>query len=72
VLSAWALWSIKPLRILAVIVAVLVVISTVTTGWHYLADVIAGLIISAASGLIANQIIGKDRAPLNTPPAGVA
>jgi membrane-associated phospholipid phosphatase len=72
VLSAWALWSIKPLRILAVIVAVLVVISTVTTGWHYVADVIAGLIISAASGLIANQIIGKDRAPLNTPPAGVA
>jgi hypothetical protein len=68
VLSAWALWSIKPVRILAIAIAFLAVVSTVTTGWHYVADVIAGLMIAAASEVIAYQIIGKRSAPLNTSP----
>jgi hypothetical protein len=39
VLSGWSLWSIKPLRILGAELASLVV---VTTGWHYVCDVLAG------------------------------
>jgi hypothetical protein len=35
VLSGCSLWSIKPLRISGVVLALLVVVSTVTTGWHY-------------------------------------
>ena len=49
VLSACALWSIKPLRIPAAILAFLIVVSTVTTGWHYVADVVAGIIIVGIS-----------------------
>jgi hypothetical protein len=56
-LSAWALWSVKPMRVLATAIAMLVVLSTVTTGWHYAADVIAGLIVAAASWLLAVSII---------------
>jgi hypothetical protein len=46
-LSAAALWSVKRLRLVSVIVAGLIVISTVTTGWHYLSDVAGGLAVTA-------------------------
>jgi len=60
VLSSWALYSIKPLRMLAGFVAFLVVISTVTTGWHYAADVIAGLMIAVGSWLLSELIVRPD------------
>ena len=49
VLSAVALWSIPYVRYVAALLACLIVVSTVTTGWHYLADVLAGLGIAALS-----------------------
>jgi len=49
VLSAVALCSIKPLRIPAILVAALITVSTLTTGWHYVADVIGGLALAAIS-----------------------
>lgn len=49
ILSAVALWSIRPLRAPVVLVACLVVASTLTTGWHYGVDVVAGVLLAAAS-----------------------
>jgi len=49
VLSAAALWSFKPLRAPAAVIAVLIAASTITTGWHYACDVLSGLVIAALS-----------------------
>ncbi len=49
ILSAVALCSIKPLRIPAIVVAALITVSTLTTGWHYVADVIGGVVLAAVS-----------------------
>lgn len=49
VLAAVALWSIRPLRIPAMALAILITVSTVTTGWHYVIDVIGGLALAAIS-----------------------
>jgi hypothetical protein len=51
--SAAALWWLKPLRVPIAVMASLVVVSTVTTGWHYVCDVIAGLIVVAVSLVFA-------------------
>lgn len=53
ILSATALCSIKALRIPAILVAVLISVSTLTTGWHYVVDVISGLILAVASILVS-------------------
>ena len=49
ILSAAALWSFRPLRPFAAIVCALVVVSAVTTGWHYVIDVLGGILFAAAS-----------------------
>jgi membrane-associated phospholipid phosphatase len=49
ILSAWALRPIRWLRIPAMILAVLIVISTVTTGWHYSVDVLGGIVLAAVA-----------------------
>jgi len=43
VLAGVALWSIPYLRWAAAALAALIVVSTVTTGTHYVVDVVAGL-----------------------------
>jgi membrane-associated phospholipid phosphatase len=48
-LCVCALWSIRPLRIPAVLLAVLVILSTLTTAWHYFADVVAGFLVAGAA-----------------------
>jgi membrane-associated phospholipid phosphatase len=53
ILSCLALCSIKPLRIPAIVISGCVAISTLTTGWHYIADVLGGLTLAVASILIA-------------------
>ena len=57
VLSAAALWPIKPLRIPATILACLIVISTVTTGWHYVVDSAAGLALAGISLACAERFL---------------
>lgn len=47
VLSCVALCSIRPLRIPAILVTVAIILSTLVTGWHYVTDVIAGLLLAA-------------------------
>jgi hypothetical protein len=49
ILCAVALWRIPYVRYFGILLACLIVISTVTTGWHYLVDVLAGQGIAAVS-----------------------
>jgi len=53
ILSCIALCSIRALRIPTIVVASGVAISTLTTGWHYIADVLGGLILAAFAIWIA-------------------
>jgi len=53
ILSCIALCSIKPLRIPVIAIASCVAISTLTTGWHYVADVLGGLTLAVLSIWIA-------------------
>ena len=53
IVSCIALWSVRVLRIPALLVASCVVISTLTTGWHYAADVIGGLTLAVLAELLA-------------------
>lgn len=57
VLSAWSLRPIPILRIVGGLMAALVAISTVTTGWHYVVDVIAGFAVAAAALWIARWVV---------------
>jgi hypothetical protein len=56
-LSAWSLWAIPSLRVAGAVMALLVVVSTVTTGWHYFVDVLAGLVVAAVALAIARWIV---------------
>ena len=56
VLSAQALGVFRWLRIPAAVLAALVVISTLTTGWHYGVDVIAGLLLAGMAMTVAAVI----------------
>jgi membrane-associated phospholipid phosphatase len=58
ILAATALWPISYVRWPAAILAVLIVISTVTTGTHYVTDVIAGL---ALTGVVRMVALGYSR-----------
>ena len=49
VFAGVALWPIKPVRIPAAILSSLIVVSTVTTGWHYAIDPMAGVFLAAGS-----------------------
>jgi membrane-associated phospholipid phosphatase len=57
VLAALALWSVKPLRVPAVVLASLIVISTVTTGWHYAVDTLAGVSLAIGAWKFAGVIL---------------
>lgn len=60
--SAYALQPFRLLRIPAIVLAGLIVISTMTTGWHYGVDVIAGVLLAAICIAIACLIVpGSDR-----------
>jgi hypothetical protein len=61
VLSAYSLRSIFWLRIPAAVLATLVVISTVTTGWHYVVDVVAGFLVCGVSLLVARALVEPER-----------
>ncbi|HXT26452.1 MAG TPA: phosphatase PAP2 family protein [Candidatus Eisenbacteria bacterium] len=61
VLSARALWPIRGLRIVGVAMAGLVVVSTVSTGWHYVVDVIAGFAMAAVALGIARLVVEPER-----------
>ena len=52
VLSALALRFVPYLRWGVALLSALIIISTITTGWHYLVDILAGFLIAAVSVLV--------------------
>lgn len=64
VVSAHALYPFRVLRYPAMVLAGLITISTMTTGWHYGVDVLAGLLMMLLCTYLANMIIcGRFRPP---------
>jgi membrane-associated phospholipid phosphatase len=53
ILTAIALWHSRWLRLPAAVLAILMCISTVTTGWHYVIDVIGGLAVAIFAQAVA-------------------
>jgi len=57
IVSAQALYTFRYIRYPAIAVAGLITISTVTTGWHYGVDVIAGVLMVIISTFLSNAVI---------------
>jgi hypothetical protein len=53
ILCARALWSVRLLRPFAITLCVLMILSTLTTGWHYAVDVLGALAFATASIAVA-------------------
>jgi membrane-associated phospholipid phosphatase len=62
VLTAVALWPNRYLRWPCAVLAGLIVLSTLTTGWHYLSDVLGGLVLTAVSLVVARGYLRLERA----------
>ncbi len=60
ILCIWALWTFRFLRIPVVTLAALIILSTVTTGEHYILDLIAGAVI-AVIAIYAAEWLSKIR-----------
>ena len=57
VLAASALWNIRWIRWVGLVVCVGICLSTVTTGWHYVIDVLGGLGVAFAAWAAAVRLI---------------
>lgn len=62
VLTGVALWPIRYLRWPSTALSVLIVLSTVSTGWHYITDVLGGLVIAAIALAVARGYLRLERA----------
>ena len=56
VLAAHTLWGFRWLRIPAAILASLIIVSTMTLGWHYFVDVLAGLIVASIAVVLSRRL----------------
>ncbi len=56
-LSAAALWPYRKLRLVLVTLCAAICVSTVTTGWHYLIDLVGGLAVTLAAQPAANGLL---------------
>jgi PAP2 superfamily len=57
VLSARGLWGFRCLRVPVSLLAGLISVSTMTTGWHYFVDVLGGLVVAEVSILAAKSYL---------------
>jgi membrane-associated phospholipid phosphatase len=55
ILCAAALWGYRPLRVPVALLSIMIVFSTLTTGWHYFTDVLAGVVVAAIAMVIARR-----------------
>jgi membrane-associated phospholipid phosphatase len=62
-LAATALWPVRYVRWPSALLAALIVMSTVTTGWHYVTDVVGGFVVTALSLAVARGYLRLERAP---------
>lgn len=53
ILCAAALWGFRWLRIPVAVLAGMIILSTMTTGWHYFSDVLAGVVLAGFSVFLA-------------------
>ena len=61
ILSAAALWGFRLFRIPVALFTTMIVISTVTTGWHYVTDVLGGISIASLSLFAASRYTRMNR-----------
>jgi membrane-associated phospholipid phosphatase len=58
ILCAYAFSGFRvPLRVAATLLATVIVLSTITTGWHYFTDVLGGVVVACFSLYLARAII---------------
>jgi len=55
ILSVRALWGFRLLRIPVSLLSIMIIASTLTTGWHYFTDLIAGIIVAIVSMYIVKK-----------------
>ena len=55
ILSARALWGFRLLRIPVTLLSSMIILSALTTGWHYFSDVLAGIIVAIVSMYIVRK-----------------
>lgn len=60
VLCTAALWGFKRLRPLLVLISLAIIISTITTGWHYILDAVGGVLTAVIALIGANSILGSE------------
>lgn len=60
ILCAQALWGFRFLRIPVSLLSGLIVISTMTSGWHYFSDVLGGILLAAAAMLVSKWLYQAD------------
>lgn len=63
ILLAYALRKQKGWYLTGAIINVLIIIATLTTGWHYLADVIGGIVLAAVVLALCNRICPEAGVP---------
>lgn len=61
-MSAYALWPLRWLRPFALLAAILIAVSTVTTGWHYASDGLGGALVAWLGIFLARKITRMNRA----------
>ena len=61
IFCAAALWGFRVLRIPVAVFSTMIVLSTVTTGWHYVTDVVGGIVIAGLSLFAVGGYTRKNR-----------
>jgi hypothetical protein len=59
ILFAAALWGFRWLRMPVALVSGMVILSTLTTGWHYFADVLGGILLAVTSIALAKRLMAR-------------
>jgi membrane-associated phospholipid phosphatase len=54
---AASLWGFRRLRIPVAVVSAIVILSTMTTGWHYFVDVVGGVLLAIVSLVAAKRLL---------------
>ncbi len=63
ILCARALWEFRLLRIPVSLLSGLIVISTMTSGWHYFSDVLGGILLAAVAMLVSEWLYQAEENP---------